>query len=222
MENNGKKNIFAKMKRVETTWLMTPQQSASISGYVPNLRRINDLDSNMIEEKANLKLDGEPLKLEYKIEDKEKTLKELSDKIKVADRVANQQELFSLRIKKQRIEQELRDLYKEYTVKDVTGQQMTDNINGAVTGTRQRKMPVINLIKRFIKRHILARVSKKFNSLVVLGDSLDTLSAINKNVDELLKIKTPYGENTQNYEKLTEYLYRAHKIRSQINKSIKK
>ena len=65
-------------------------------------------------------------------------------------------------------------------------------------------------------------MSKRFKSLVNLGDSLETLAAINKNVDELLNMKTPYGETAQNYQKLTEYLYKAHKIRSQINKSMKK
>jgi hypothetical protein len=221
MKDNTKKNIFSKMKMVETTWLMTPQQSASISGYVPNIKRLNDLDSNIVEQKANLKLDTEPLNLNYRIEDKEKTLKELTEKIKVADKVANQQELFGLRVKKQRVEQELRDLYKEYTIKD-SSSAVTDSINGKVNGIKTGKMPVINAIKRFIKRYILAKISKKFNSLVILGDSLDTLTAINKNVDELLKIKPPYGESSENYQKLTEYLYRAHKIRSQINKSIKK
>ena len=55
-----------------------------------------------------------------------------------------------------------------------------------------------------------------------LSDSLEKLDSINRNVDELLKMKTPYGETAENYRKLTEYLAKAGQIRSEINKSIKK
>lgn len=220
-ENNEKKNIFSTMKGAETNWFLTPQQSISISNLATNPRRLNDLDSAILEEKAYLNVEDETLKLEYKIEDKEKVLKDLNEKIKIADNIGNQQDLFSLRIKKQRIEQELRDLYKQYAKQDLPSK-ISDGINHAVSGVNQRKMPVINAIKKFIKRQILARISKRFKSLEILGDSLETLATINKNVDELIKMKTPYGETAQNYERLTEYLYKANKIRAQINKSMKK
>ena len=75
-----------------------------------------------MEEKAYLKVDDEPLKLEYKIEEKEKALKEINDKIKFAESVDNQQELFTLRVKKQRLDLELRFVQgifsSGFTVKD--------------------------------------------------------------------------------------------------------
>ena len=221
MEKNEKKNIFSTLKGAETNWLLTPQQSISISNLVTNPKRLNDLDSAILEEKAYLNVEDESLKLEYKIEDKEEILKDLNEKRKIADNVGNQQDLFSLRVKKQRIEQELRDLYKEYSSQDLPSK-ISDGITHAVTGVSQRKMPIINAVKRFIKRRILAKISKRFKTLEILGDSLETLATINKNVDELIKMKTPYGETAQNYERLTEYLYKANKIRSQINKSMKK
>ena len=55
-----------------------------------------------------------------------------------------------------------------------------------------------------------------------LGDSLDTLTSINENVDELIAMKVPYGETKANYEKLTNYLYRANRIHSQINKKMQR
>ncbi len=217
MENNNKKNIFANFKSSENNWFLTPQQSIAISNPAPARPRLNDLDSKILEEKAYLKVDDEPLKLEYKIEEKEKILNEINEKIRFAESVDNQQDLFTLRVKKQRINQELKELYKEYS-----GQNLPSKISEGVSLVRQKRMPVINAIKKFIKRQILARISKKFHSLVVLSDSLEKLDSINKNVDELLKMKTPYGETAQNYKKLTEYLYKANRIRSQINKSIKK
>ena len=219
-EHENKKNIFSTLKGSETHWFLTPQ-SISISNLVTNPRRLNDFDVNILEEKAYMNVEDESLKLEYRIEEKEKVLKELNEKISIADKVGNQQDLFSLRIKKQRIEGELRDLYKEYASKDLSSK-ISDGINNIAETANKRKMPVINAIKRFIKRQILARISKRFKSLVVLGDSLDTLATINKNVDELIKMKTPYGETAQNYERLTEYLYKANKIRSQISRSMGK
>lgn len=219
-QEENKKNIFATLKGAENNWFITPQ-TISISNLVTNPHRLNDLDSNILEEKAYMNVDDESLKLEYKIEDKEKILEDLNGKIKIADKVGNQQDLFSLRIKKQRIEGELRDLYKEYAAKDLSSK-LSDGINNIAASANKRKMPVINAIKKFIKRQVLARVSKRFKSLVALGDSLDTLATINKNVDELIKMKTPYGETSQNYERLTEYLYKANKIRSQISKSMGK
>lgn len=221
MENNGKRNTFATMKGAKTNWFLTPQQNFSLSNFESSRQRLNGFDSGILEEKIYLNVKDEPLKLEYKIENKEKILKDINEKIKVADSLSNQQELFSLRIKKQRVSNELKDLYKEYSSQNISSK-ISGGISEAVTEVRHRKMPVINSIKRFIKRNILARISKKFKSIVAIGDSLEVLDSINKNVDELLKIKAPYGETAQNYQKLTEYLYRAHKIRSEINKTVKK
>lgn len=85
-----------------------------------------------------------------------------------------------------------------------------------------RSFPVLDRAVVFVKRHILAKVSRKFNSLVQMSDSLESLASINKNVDELMKIRAPYRETVHNYEILTEYLYKANKIHTQISKSMKK
>lgn len=83
-------------------------------------------------------------------------------------------------------------------------------------------MPVIYKVQEFISRQIMARVSKKVNSVVTLSDSLDKLSEISKSVDELIDMNVPYGEKKQNYEKLTEYLNQANLIHSKISKSLGK
>ena len=126
-ENKGKKNIFSTFKSPESNWFLTPQ-TLTISNLVTNPHRLNDLDSNILEEKAYVNIEDESLKLEYKIEDKERVLKDLNGKIKIADKVGNQQDLFSLRIKKQRIEGEVRELYKEYAGKDLPSK-LSDGIN---------------------------------------------------------------------------------------------
>ena len=66
----------------------------------------------------------------------------------------------------------------------------------------------------------MAKVSKKFNSIVFLGDSLEKLTEINKTVDELIEMNVPYGEKKENYEKLTQYLAQANQIHAQISKTM--
>lgn len=85
-----------------------------------------------------------------------------------------------------------------------------------------RPFPFIHKAVIFVKRYILARISKKVNSWVQMSDSLESLATINSNVDELMKIRAPYRETIHNYEILTEYLYKANKIHTQISRSMKK
>ena len=236
MEKNEKKNAFSRLTGSQTHWFLTPRQAAQISKdsenekpaihqhtnqTSPNQRRLNNLDSEMLEDNTSVKIEGENLKIEYRISEKEKEISDITHKIRTAESIDNQPELFNLRARKQRLDRELRALYKEYTSKD-SMTSISKDAKGNIVVLNPRKMPVINAIKRFIQRYILAKVSRRFHSLVVLSDSLDSLNSINRNVDELLKMKTPYGETAANYEKLTEYLSKANKIRSQINKSIKK
>jgi hypothetical protein len=86
----------------------------------------------------------------------------------------------------------------------------------------KRNMPVIYKIQHFISHKILAKISKKINSVVTLTDSLEQLSEISRSVDELIEMNTPYGEKTKNYEKLTAYLNQANLIHSKISKSLGK
>ena len=83
-------------------------------------------------------------------------------------------------------------------------------------------MPVLYKINNFISRRILAKVSKKINSVVALSDSLEQLSDISKSVDELVGMNIPYGEKVQNYEKLTQYLSQANAIHTKISKTLRK
>jgi hypothetical protein len=83
----------------------------------------------------------------------------------------------------------------------------------------RNKLPVMIRFYKFFLKKFLARFSKKFKALTTLGDSIDTLSELNKNVDELIMMRTPYGEAAASYEKLSAYLGQANKIYAMINKA---
>lgn len=170
--------------------------------------RLNGYDINILNDKTLPEGDNEKLKIEYKITEKQHALSELNGKIKNAELYGTQNEVLSLRVKKQRLEQELFELNKENSSKNNFKKTMD--------------IPWIRKTKNFVSRNVLAKVSKKFNSIVFLGDSLEKLSEINKSVDELFEMNVPYGEKKENYEKLTQYLYQANQIHSQISKTMNK
>lgn len=192
-----------------------PAESATQTNPI---KRLNGYDSAILN---NTKFDepqGEELSIEYRIKEKESLVKDLDAKIKVADNYGTQNEALSLKAKRQRILQELDTLRKQQLY------------GGRVLGEKKKfshqefkeKMPVVYKVQEFISRQILARVSKKVNSVVTLTDSLEQLSEISKSVDELIDMNVPYGEKVQNYEKLTEYLNQANIIHSKISKSMGK
>ncbi len=182
------------------------------------IKRLNGYDSTILNKTKFDEAETEDLSVEYRIKEKESIIKDLDAKIKVADNYGTQNEALGLKAKRQRVMEELSTLRK---------QQM---YGGRVLGEKKQlshksfkeKMPIIYKIQDFISRHILARVSKKINSVVTLSDSLEQLSEISKSVDELIDINVPYGEKVQNYEKLTEYLNQANVIHSKISKTLGK
>ena len=61
----------------------------------------------------------------------------------------------------------------------------------------------------------------KFSSVLEIRQSLRKLENINKSVDELMTLQTPYGEAGDKYEQLSKYITRANNIQAQIAKSLK-
>lgn len=213
--NRNNADIFDKFSGPQAHWFLTPKTPLQPAAVTP-VHRINGYDSGLLEASADMANDvDDALSLEYRIKNHEQTLSELKNKIQIAERSHNQQDLLTYSVKRQRIEKELRELNRDFAAQQISAPNVV-NINSS------KKSSPLQVFKRFVRRNILAKVSKKFNSLVTVSDSLETLKSINQNVDELMRLKSPYGETAQNYQKLTEYLYRANKIHSQISKSIKK
>ncbi len=186
------------------------------SDYYKFSTRLNGYDVNMIND-INETVDDEVIKLGVQINNIEDGLAELRDKISATERLGKLPDVIKLKIKEKELERELSEL------KTVYAQQKS--LSKPVLKSKLRKrtdMPVIRAIQRFISRKILAKISKKFRSIMALSDSLEMLSGINKSVDELIEMKVPYGESMENYQKLTSYLYKANKIHSQILKSMNK
>ena len=182
------------------------------------IKRLNGYDSAILNKTKYDEAETEDLSLEYRIKEKESIIKDLDSKIKVADNYGTQNEALGLKAKKQRITEELNTLRKQ----QMYGGRVLGGKSQAYHESFKQKMPIIYKIQSFISRQILAKVSKKVNSVVTLSDSLEQLSEISKSVDDLVDMNVPYGEKVQNYEKLTEYLNQANMIHSKISKSLGK
>ena len=178
--------------------------------------RLNGYDSTILNRANFDDSEEQELSIDFKIKEKESILKDLDEKIKLADNYGTQNESLGLKAKRQRISEELSLLKKQQAGK------ISFKSNSAIHSDLRDKLPVVYKVHDFVSRNILSKVSKKVRSIVALSDSLEQLSDINKSVDELVDMNIPYGERVQNYEKLTEYLRKANTIHSKISKSLGK
>lgn len=181
-------------------------------------KRLNDYDLNILNDNSFKDLDDKTLKLECLIAEKEEALDALNSKIKGAELLGKLLDVMDLKIRAKHMENELVQLREEYSKRNIT-EKLTD----VITPKKKKvKLSPIHRLARFVSRKIIARMSKKVQSILDMSDSLETLTSINENVDELIAMKVPYGETKANYEKLTNYLYRANRIHSEINKKMQK
>ncbi len=182
--------------------------------------KLNDYDFNILNENSFNEIDDESLKLKMLISEKEHALKNLEIKIKGVEIIGKLHDVLELKIKAKNLEKEMELLKKQYSDRKLSSK-ISDTITSTSIKTRP-KLPLIIRLQKFVTRKILAKISKKFKSVKDIGDTLDALTGINENINELIAMKIPYGETAMNYEKLTAYLCKANKIHSQISKRINK
>ena len=179
-------------------------------------KRLNDYDLNILNDNSFKELDDKALKMEYMINEKEEALNNLNNKIKGAELLGKLLDVMELKIQAKKLENEISELKEKYAK-----QNLADRLTSKVPKKKRQTSP-LKVMARFFTRKVFSKISKKFKSIADLGDSLDVLTSINDNVDELIAMKVPYGETKANYEKLTNYLYRANRIHSQISRKMQK
>lgn len=184
-----------------------------------NFRRLNDIDENILNNNSFKDLDDKTLKLECIISEKEEALEAINAKVKGAELLGKLLDVMDLKIQAKQLENEIADLKEQYSKRG-----LAEKLTDVVSHNKKPKVRLspIKRLARFVSRRIIAKMSKRIQSIFDMSDSLETLTSINANVDELIAMKVPYGETKANYEKLTNYLYRANRIHSQINKRLQK
>lgn len=190
-----------------------PKRQSSLPSH-----RINDYDSNILENNAYQAISDEIFKTEHKINLAEQLLGKLNTEIETLESLGYDIQVYHLKERRKKVEQELIDLNQKYSELGLSAK-ISGQIAAAVNISK-RKINIFSIIRMFFSRKILSRISKKFNYKQTISDALENLSSINENIDELINIQAPYGENINRYEKLTAYFNKANILHSQINKNI--
>jgi len=184
-------------------------------------KRLNSIDTSMLEDAAYTVLDNEELKLEKQIEDTEKILKELTEKLIVADTIKDDIKKRELIIQRKAIIEKRENLLEQYK---------TQNFETRLTSiyTQIKKIPanikrtLKKKIKNYIKNSKFLKSFKPIMRAILVRDTINRLNKINKSVDELVNMKVPFGEQEEKYNALINHLSRATALHAQIRKEIKK
>ena len=170
------------------------------------------MDVAMLNETGlNDNVDDKTIELGLKISKLEEEIDDLRNKIAATERLGRLPDVIKLKVREKELITRLNELKSEYSkhkslIKPVLRQKLK----------KRSKLSTLKIIQRWILRKILAKLSKKLKVAAQISESLDILHGINRSVDELIEMKVPYGENAENYRKLTSYLYRANKVHAQI------
>lgn len=213
LENSQEENIFAASPEFNFNQNNQQEQTAEKG------TRINDYDSSILEKNAYQTLPDETFKLEHKINLLENSLAKINTEIETLESLNYDIQVYDLRNRKAKIEQELNDLKKQYANFGI-GSKISNQIASAITATAGNKDNIFSKAGKIITRNVLAKVSKTVGYNQTMKEALDNLNNINNSVDELIQMQTPYGEDINRYEKLTAYLNKANKIHSAISKNI--
>jgi hypothetical protein len=180
--------------------------------------RLNDYDHKLIENMAYQDISDEMFKIENKIDYLENALIKINNEIDILQSSGSSIQIFDLIERKMKIEKELKKLTAKYSELGLSSKISTQVIS-IVNFTSNKKRNFLSKLKDFIFDKILLKFSKKISASQTIKKSLDILSNINLNVNELINMSPPYGEAVDRYEKLTAYLNKANVIHSNINKN---
>ncbi len=181
--------------------------------------RLNDLDSNLFSESAYKGVDDEMFQLEYRINRAENKLKRLQSSIISASAINDYQQLKILNAKKLQYEQELKKLYENYNSKSLPSR-LSGEILNFVTQSPKKSEGLFQKTINFIEQKLFPKISDKFGIALNIKEALIKLENINKNVDDLVSMQTPYGEHSEKYVRLLQYLNKANTIQYEISQMV--
>ena len=217
---NNNENPFGNKLQDDDNFFLQPEEIRTFSGQSEPQRRLNDYDYNILKEDAYKDVSDEIFKLEYKISKTEDELKTIDDEIQAAKDVRDFNKVEFLFNRKKQLQEDLEGLIEIYNDTSLSAK-----ISGGITSILSPKVKEnfggLRKIFDVFSEALIAKLPRRFSSALELKKSLAKLENINKSVDELMTLQTPYGEAVDKYEKLTKYITRANAIQAQISKSLR-
>ena len=213
---NNNENPFVSAENNDTNFFLQPED---ISGTThEHSRRLNDYDYNILKDGAYKEVNDEILKLEYKISKIEDEIKSLTSQMQAAkdirDFVTAEKIFCRIKLLQEQLK-ELKEIYKETS--------LSAKISGGVTGIFSEFIKKIGVNKTLslLYETLVSKMPKRLSSVLELKQSLEKLENINRSVDELMTLQTPYGEGVDKYEQLSKFIVKANNIQAQISKSLR-
>ncbi len=214
-ENNGN-NIFA--NNVEDNFFLQREKSYD---YVQEpLRRLNDYDFNLLKEEAYKDVSDELLKLEYRISKLESEYQNIDNQIQSARDISDYDTVEYLINRKKQIYEDLVSLAQIYNEKSLSSK-ISGGIFNILSPKIQNELKKLNNKLKSIKDTLLSNLPGRLSSVQEIKKSLNKLENINKSVDELMTMQTPYGEAGDKYEQLSRYITRANAIQAKIARTLR-
>ena len=181
--------------------------------------RLNALDSTILVNEAYQNIDDDTFRTEYQIEKLEESLRSIDNEIEQAKAINDFQKVDILVMRKHALKTKLASLSGVYESSDVTTK-LSEGIASVITSKPKFLSKIVDGCVSFMSNKVLPKVSKKYNSGRNIKTALSKLETLNKNVDELVTMQTPYGEADERYDMLTNYLNRANVIHYNISKTV--
>ena len=217
---NNNENPFGGKFQDEDNFFLQPEDIHSFAKQTEPQRRLNDYDYNILKEDAYKDVTDEIFKLEYKISKTEEELKDIDNQIRMAKDVRDFNKVEQLLNRKKQLQEDLEELIEIYN-----GTSLSAKISGGITNLLSPKVKEqfggMRKLFGMFSDAIIAKLPKKFSSVLELRKSLAKLENINKSVDELMTMQTPYGEAGDKYVKLSKYITRANTIQAEIAKTLR-
>lgn len=208
------KNFFNDINQLENKFVYSPNV------YNEPIRRLNDYDANILKDDAYKNISDEAFKLEYKISKLEDLIKDLDNQIQTAREIKDFDLLETLFNRKKVCQEDLKALLEIYNATSLSAK-----ISGGLTSILPRKLKDhFNAIKKTtdaVAERLVQIMPQKFSTSIELKKSLLKLENINKSVDELMTLQTPYGEAQDKYEQLSKYIVKANNIQAEISKHLR-
>lgn len=183
-------------------------------------RRLNNYDSNLLEEDAYKEVNDDAFKLEYKLFKIEEELKAIDSQIQAAKEIGESNLAEEFFIRKLSLERDYQNLIDAYNSKSFSTK-VSDSILGVFNTKTKKNNRHRNSKFSKIYNSLLEKLPKEISSLFELKKSLNKLENLNKSVDELMSMNIPYGENFNKYEQLSKYIIKANSIQANISKQMK-
>ena len=220
-EISQKKDILKADYKVSANFFMQKSAQSNFIGITEPIRRINDYDSNLLQEDAYKDIADELFKLEYKMAKTEEQIKNLTFQIQAAHTINDFKHIQNLSEQKTMLERELVKLNEKYNKKSLSAR-ISDSISSTFNINLKNRPTTFNTPVKSIFQKIINNLPKRLASLFELKTSLDKLESINKSVNTLVTSNYPIGESFDKYEQISKYIIQANSIQTKISKKIKR